>query len=167
MRDPAILRIARDYVTNDTIPCLSTPEGRGPIDLAAYRDVVLERFGNPAIQDTNQRVAMDAYSKIPGFIVPTIRERLEKNASIASVAMLPALFLAFLQRWHRGEIPYTYNDQAMDPASAHAICDSSDPVDAFCRDPVLWGPLAGDARLTKELRAARERVAAFVREHTP
>ena len=40
---------------------------------------------------------MDAYSKIPGFIVPTIRERLEKNASIASVSMLPALFLAFLQ----------------------------------------------------------------------
>ena len=26
-------------------------------------------------------------------------ERLAKNASIASVAMLPALFLAFLQRW--------------------------------------------------------------------
>jgi D-arabinitol 4-dehydrogenase len=164
-RDPAIRRIAREYVTNDAIPCLSTPERPGPIDLAAYRDVVLERFGNPAIQDTNQRVAMDAYSKIPGFIVPTIRERLQKNTSIASVSMLPALFLAFLQRWHRGEIPYTYNDQAMDLKSAHAICESSDPVEAFCRDPILWGPLAGDARLTKEIRAAGERVAVFVQEH--
>jgi len=44
---------------------------------------------------------MDAYSKIPGFMAPTVRERLADNASIASVAMLPALFLAFLQRWHR------------------------------------------------------------------
>jgi len=59
---------------------------------------------------------MDAYSKIPGFMAPTVRERLADNASIASVAMLPALFLAFLQRWHRNELPYIYHDQAMDPA---------------------------------------------------
>jgi D-arabinitol 4-dehydrogenase len=108
---------------------------------------------------------MDGYSKIAGFIAPTVRERLAQNASIASVAMLPALFLAFLQRWHRGEIPYTYQDQAMDPAAAHAICESSDPVDAFCRDPILWGPLARDPRLVREVRAAEKRVAAFVQEH--
>jgi len=164
-RDPVIRQIAWDYVTLDAIPCLSTPEHPSPIDLAAYRDVVLERFGNPAIHDSNQRVAMDGYSKIPGFMAPTVRERLWKGAPIASVAMLPALFLAFLQRWHRGQIPYTYHDQAMDPGAAHAICDSADPVDAFCRDKVLWGPLAGDARLVREIRAASERVARFVQEH--
>ena len=163
--DPAIWQIAWDYVTNDAIPCLSTPEHPSPIDLAAYRDVVLERFGNPAIRDSNQRVAMDAYSKIPGFMAPTVRERLTQNASIAGVAMLPALFLAFLQRWHRDEIPYTYNDQAMDPCAAHAICDSRDPVEAFCRDTVLWGPLAGDPGLVGGIRAASERVSTFVREH--
>jgi len=163
--DPSIRQIAWDYVTNDAIPCLSTPERPSPIDLAAYRDVVLERFGNPAIRDSNQRVAMDGYSKIPGFMAPTVRERLASGASIASVAMLPALFLAFLQRWHRGEIPYTYNDQAMDPAAAHAICDAADPVGAFCRDKVLWGPLAGDARFVQEMRTASERVARFVQAH--
>ena len=163
--DPAVRRIAYDYVTDDVIPCLSSAEHPGPIDLAAYRDVVLDRFGNPAIRDSNQRVAMDGYSKIPGFIAPTVRERLGQNASIASVAMLPALFLAFLQCWHRREIPYTYHDQAMDPAAAHAICEASDPVEAFCRDPVLWGPLAGDPRLVREVRAAGERVATFVQQH--
>ena len=65
---------------------------------------MLDRFGNPAIRDTNQRVAMDGFSKIPGFIAPTLRERLARGESIASIAMLPALFLAFLQRWHRGEL---------------------------------------------------------------
>jgi D-arabinitol 4-dehydrogenase len=108
---------------------------------------------------------MDAYAKIPGFIAPTIRERLASDASMASVAMLPALFLAFLQRWHRGEIPYTYQDQAMDAKAAHAICESSDPVGAFCRDTVLWGPLAGDPRLVREVRGAGDRVAAFIRDH--
>ena len=164
-RDPAIRRIAWDYVTNDAIPCLSTPQHPSPIDLTAYRDVVLERFGNPAIQDSNQRVAMDGYSKIPGFIVPTVRERLRVKASLAGVSMLPALFLAFLQRWHRNELPYAYHDQAMDPAAAHAICEANDPVDTFCRDTVLWGPLAGDPHLLGAMRSASQRVAAFVREH--
>ena len=145
--DPVIRRMAHDYVTDDVIPVLDTPEKPCPIDLAAYRDVVLDRFSNPAIEDTNQRVAMDGFSKIPGFIAPTFRERLARGESIDSVAMLPALFLAYLLRWHAGRIPYTYQDQAMDPALAHAMCASADPVAALCADVPLWGPLAGDARL--------------------
>ncbi|MFT3953498.1 MAG: mannitol dehydrogenase family protein [Piscinibacter sp.] len=161
--DAEIRQLAFDYVTDDTIPCLHSAAKPSPIDLPRYRDIVLDRFGNPAIRDTNQRVAMDGYSKIPGFIVPTIRERLAADATIASVAMLPALFLAYLQRWHRGQIPYTYQDQAMDPAAAHAICESADPVAAFAADRVLFGTLAGDPRLVAALRAASVRVADFVR----
>ena len=164
-QDPAIRRLAYDYVTDDTIPVLDTPEHPCPIDLPKYRDVVLDRFANPAIQDTNQRVAMDGFSKIPGFIAPTLRERLARGEGIASVAMLPALFLAYLQRWHQGRIPYTYQDQAMDPAAAHAICSAADPVAAFCADAVLWGDLAADARLVDALRLASARVERFVAEH--
>ena len=163
--DAVIRRIAYDYVTDDTIPVLDTPENPSPLDLRAYRDVVLDRFGNPAICDTNQRVAMDGYSKIPGFIVPTIRERLARGESIASVIMLPALFLAYLQRWHEGKIAYTYQDQAMDPVAAHAICEAADPVAAFAADPVLWGPLASTPRLLDALRVGYARVQLFVQNH--
>jgi D-arabinitol 4-dehydrogenase len=163
--DPVIRQMAFDYVTDDVIPVLDTPEKPCPLNLPQYRDVVLDRFGNPAIRDTNQRVAMDGFSKIPGFIAPTFRERLARNESIASVAMLPALFLAYLQVWHRGGIAYTYQDQAMDPAVAHAICEAADPVAAFCADEPLWGNLAGDARLVEAVRAASVRVAGFVAGH--
>jgi D-arabinitol 4-dehydrogenase len=162
--DARIRQFAYDYATDDAIPALNRPTNPSPIDLPAYRDAVLQRFGNSAIEDTNQRVAMDGFSKIPGFIAPTIDERLGRNESIASVAMLPALFLAYLERWHEGKIAYTYQDQAMNPAVAHAICEATDPVDAFCRDAVLWGPLAGDVRLIAAMRAARERVEIFVQE---
>ena len=163
-RHPAIRRMAYDYVTDDVIPVLDTPEHPSPIDLARYRDVVLERFGNPAIADTNQRVAMDGFSKIPGFIVPTVRERLAAGASIGSVAMLPALFLAYLQRWHCGQIHYPYQDQAMDPTQAHAICEAHDPVAAFAANATLWGDLAGDPRLQAALRDASRRVHHFIEE---
>jgi len=158
---PAVRQMAFDYVTDDVIPCLSRPGEPSPVDLPRYRDVVLERFSNPAIRDTNQRVAADGFSKIPGFIAPTVRERLAAGAGIDSVAMLPALFLAFLQRWHRGELAYTYQDQGMDPAVAHAICDAADPVAAFCADAGLWGDLAGDARLLSAVRRGADRVALF------
>ncbi len=159
--DPVIRKMAHDYVTDDAIPVLSP----SPLDLAKYRDVVLDRFGNPAIADTNQRVAMDAFSKIPGMIAPTIRDNLARGRRFDSVAMLPALFLAYLQVWHRGGIAYTYQDQAMDPAVAHAICEAADPVAAYAADPVLWGDMAGDARLVEALRAAFTRVTQFVAAH--
>ena len=165
-QDPVIRRLAFDYVTDDVIPVLDTPERPCPLNLPRYRDVVLDRFANPAICDTNQRVAMDGFSKMPGFIAPTIRQRLAAGATIDSVAMLPALFLAYLQRWHAGKIPYTYQDQAMDPAVAHAMCEANDPVAAFCADVPLWGDLAGDPRLVDAIRRAGERVVRFVTAHT-
>ena len=159
--DPVIRQFAYDYVTDDVIPVLSPC----PLNLENYRDVVLDRFGNPAIRDTNQRVAMDGFSKIPGFIAPTFRERLARNESIDSVSILPALFLAYLERWHKGQIAYEYQDQAMDPAVAHAMCEAADPVAAFCADTVLWGELANDPRLVGAIRKAYQRVNDFVKAH--
>jgi D-arabinitol 4-dehydrogenase len=160
--DPAIRRLAHDYVTDDAMPCLDTPEHPCPIDLAAYRDVVLDRFSSPYLLDTNQRVAMDGFSKIPGFIVPTLRECLARGASIAGTAMLPALFFNFLGRWHRGELAYEYQDGVMDRSSAHAFFAAADPLLAFCTDPVLWGPLAGQPALVAAIRAADMRVQHFI-----
>jgi D-arabinitol 4-dehydrogenase len=154
--DPDIVRIAHDYVTDDVIPVL-TPS---PIDLPTYRDAVLERFANPAIQDTNQRVAADGYSKIPGFLVPTFQQRLAGGDTVDSVAMLPALFLLFLRHWAEGRLDYAYQDQAMDEAAARLVLADPDPVRAFSESRLLWGELAGDARVRAALDAAYQRVLA-------
>ena len=154
-RNEKIRSIAHDYVTNDVIPCLTQPDQHTPIALPAYRDVVLDRFANDAIADTNQRVAADGFAKIPGFILPTIRERLARNESIHAVARLPALFLAFLQRWHHGRLPFTYNDQAMVTDTAHAICESQDPLIKFVADTSLWGDLAGNSALLHAIAMAQ------------
>jgi len=151
------------YVTDAVIPCLDGAGRRSPIDLAAYRDIVLERFGNPHILDTNQRVAMDGFSKIPGFVLPTIRECIAGGSSLAAVAVLPALFFTFLERWHRGTLPYRYEDGVMNPQSAHAIFAAQDPLKAFCDDAVLWGELAANAALVAGVRDAHRRVELWLR----
>ncbi|MDE2299556.1 MAG: mannitol dehydrogenase family protein, partial [Burkholderiales bacterium] len=163
---PAIRKMAFDYVSDDVIPSLHASLDPYPLDLAAYRDVVLDRFSNPHLRDTNQRVAADGYAKIPGFLWPTLRECLARGASIAATAKLPALFFEFLGRWHRGELPFEYQDQGMDAAGAHALFAADDPLGAFSRDRVLWGPLAGNEQLAGALRAAHREVQAFLKEHT-
>jgi D-arabinitol 4-dehydrogenase len=59
-------------------------------------------------------------------------------------------------------LPTPYQDQAMDPAVAHAICEAADPVRAFCGDTMLWGKTAGDERLIAAMRAAMGRVEHFL-----
>lgn len=152
-----IRQFAFDYITRDVIPCLSP----SPIDLERYRDVVIERFSNPHVKDTNQRVTADGFSKIPGFIAPTLHELHARGASLDSTAVLPALFFRFLLRWHHGTLPYAYQDSVMDEATAHAFFEAADPVAEFCANRVLWGALAGDAVLLAAVRAAVARVEAW------
>jgi D-arabinitol 4-dehydrogenase len=146
----AIRQMAYDYVTQDVIPCL-TPS---PIDLADYRDRVLERFGNPDIRDTNQRVAADGFSKIPGFIVPTLLECAQRGERPRATLMLPALFFVFLLRWHQGRLPYDYQDGMLDAPAAHRLFATDDPLAAYAADATLFGALAHDAEFAQLLRQA-------------
>ncbi|PMS17408.1 D-arabinitol 4-dehydrogenase [Trinickia dabaoshanensis] len=156
--DPDVRRFAHEYVTQDVIPCL-TPS---PLDLARYRDVVLDRFSNPYIQDTNQRVAADGFSKIPGFIAPTLVESFSRNAQPNATAILPALFFRFLDQWHKGALPYAYQDGLLDEAAVRAWFDTPEPLARFCASRALWGSLADDARLERVIQAALERVDAWL-----
>ncbi|HEY9103542.1 D-arabinitol 4-dehydrogenase [Chitinimonas sp.] len=159
---PAIRQLAYDYVTDDVIPCL-TPS---PLDLAQYRDTVLDRFGNPNIQDSNQRVAADGYSKLPGFIAPTLQECYRLGREPRSTAVLPALFFLFLQRWAKGELPYTYQDGIQDPAATRTMLAAADPVAAYAADPALWGELAGKPAFIALLRERIDHMASWVQQHT-
>jgi D-arabinitol 4-dehydrogenase len=159
MAVPAIRQMALEY-TDDVMPCLDTPDHPSPIDLAKYRDVVFERFGNPHVRDTNSRVAADGYTKISGFVLPTIRERLEKGQSIAAVARLPVLLLAVLERWHTGSLPFAYRDQVMDPARGHAVCAAAEPLRAFVGERSLWAEWTDNETLYRALKAAQVQVRA-------
>ena len=132
-----IYQIADRYVTEDVIPCL----GDNGIDLPTYRDVVLKRFTNPHIQDTNQRVAADGFSKIPAMIAPTLRECYQRGARPNATAMLPALFYVFMEQWHHGKLPYEYQDGILDAPAVHAMFQSADPVAVYASDKALFGDL--------------------------
>ena len=153
-RTESISQMAYDYVTEDVIPSL-TPS---PLNLEDYRDVVLERFSNPHIQDTNQRVAADGFSKIPGFITPTLQECYQRGQVPRATAMLPALFFVYMQQWHQNRLPYEYQDGILDPAAVYSMFNSSDPVAIFATDEKLFAQLAGKAEFIDLMRQSVARV---------
>lgn len=136
-----IYQMAWRYVTENVIPCL-TPS---PLDLAEYRDVVLARFSNPYIKDTNQRVAADGLSKIPGFITPTLIESYKKGIIPQATAVLPALFFVFFESWAKGTLPYAYQDGVLDEQQHKKMMLSSDALTQFITNPTLFGELAQSA----------------------
>ncbi len=148
--DPAIRRLAWAYATEDVIPVLEP----SPVDLAAYRDSVLERFTNPAIRDTIARVASDSFAKIPGFVAPTIVDRLRRGESLNGVAALPALFLMFLQHWQAGKISFDYKDSAMDLSSVAKWLLAADPIAEVCASRALWGDAAARQVFVTAVRQA-------------
>ncbi len=154
VQTPDIYKMAYDYITDDVIPNLSP----SVVDLPAYRDMTLYRFGNPNIQDTNQRVAADGFSKIPAQVVPNLKDSYKRGSEPVATAMLPALFFVYLQRWHENKIPYKYQDGIMNKDAVHAMFNETDPLAVYCSDKALFGELAGEAKFTKLLRDSVDKV---------
>ena len=154
VRDPRIGALAHGYVTDAVFDCLRP----SPVDLEAYRDAVIARFSSDAVRDTVGRVLADSLAKLPGFIVPTIRERMARGLPLDAVAPLPALYLAFLERRRTGLVQADYRDQACDAAFEQRVLGAADPVGAFCAEPAIWGELAGSGPLTAAVRTAHLRI---------
>ncbi|MDC0610743.1 mannitol dehydrogenase family protein [Vibrio sp.] len=144
----SVYKLAYDYVTQDVIPCL----GDNGIDLENYRDVVLERFTNPHIQDTNQRVAADGLSKIPAMITPTLVECYERGDIPKATAMLPALFFVYMEQWHNGKLPYEYQDGILNADAVHQMYQSDDPIHQYATDHALFSHLADKPEFESLLR---------------
>jgi fructuronate reductase len=87
------------------------PDGLG--DLAEYRDALLERFSNPALEHKTWQIAMDGSQKLPQRLLGTIRERLAAGKSIR----LSSLGVAGWIRYACGVDEKGRKIEVMDPLS--------------------------------------------------
>lgn len=93
MGDARISQYLRAFLDRDVIPLLAAPTG---MPLAAYRDTVLTRFSNPAVNDQLARITADGASKIPVFLGDTIRAALDRGAGHERLAFLFAAYARYL-----------------------------------------------------------------------
>ena len=93
MADPEfreyIMRLMREEVAPVLLP---VPD----VNLKSYKETLLERFANPEIKDQALRICLDGSDKIPKFILPTIRERIERGSSVRLLSLVVAAWFRFL-----------------------------------------------------------------------
>jgi len=117
LADVHIRRFVRALMDRETGPTLAPVPG---VDLAAYKATLVERFANPAIQDTVARVNKDAPLS---YLLDPIRDRLAAGASVDLLALALAAWM------HRV-----------------AGADGGDPASLFTVR-ALFGDLGEDVRL--------------------
>ncbi|MGU3646511.1 mannitol dehydrogenase family protein [Microbacterium sp. C23T] len=93
MRDERLRELLDVFMETDVIPLLTAPEG---VSLQEYKQLILDRFANPAVGDQLIRIATDGAAKIPVFHTATIRELIEKRADIRREAFLFACYTQYL-----------------------------------------------------------------------
>ncbi|RLP75584.1 mannitol dehydrogenase family protein [Mycetocola tolaasinivorans] len=92
--DPRIVAFLHGFLA-ESRPTLDPVPG---IDLDDYVNTLFERFTNPAIADTLNRLATDAGSRIPTFVLPTIEDNLAAGRDVTFGAALVASWVFQLER---------------------------------------------------------------------
>lgn len=77
----------------DILPILEGPPG---VNLHEYADIVLQRFGNAAIEDQTLRLGHFGSAKIPVFLRATIETLIEEDKDIDGIAFFIVCFARYL-----------------------------------------------------------------------
>jgi fructuronate reductase len=90
--NPELRTLVHEFMTDEAAPTL--PDGAG--DLEAYRDALLERFGNTALRHRTWQIAMDGSQKLPQRLLGTIRDRLARDLPIRRAALGVAAWMRYV-----------------------------------------------------------------------
>lgn len=89
--NPAFQTFVHALMTDEVMPTLDMPG----TDLGAYRDALLTRFVNPALQHRTWQIAMDGSQKLPQRLLGTIRDRLKSGAPIVRLSLGVAAWIRY------------------------------------------------------------------------
>lgn len=92
MGDENYVKLIHGLMTEEVMPTLHM-EG---VDLGSYRDQLLDRFRNPALQHRTWQIAMDGSQKLPQRLLGTIRDRLAANQPIDRLGLGVAAWMRYV-----------------------------------------------------------------------
>lgn len=155
---PAVRDFVHGYMTRMVMPHLARPDG------AAYRDALLARFANPALQHKVHQIASDSSLKIPLRWGPTLQERLAAGLEVEPLAFATAVWFRYLQGTDEQGNDYPIADPR--GAALRALArshqgDAAATVHALLAVTEVWGTdLAHDKRWTSRVTHWLERIQA-------
>jgi len=150
--DPLFAEFILGYMEEEATPTLRPVPG---IDLHAYRTELLHRFSNPAIRDTLARQMVDASERIPKFLLPVLREQLDREGPINRAVLVIAAWSRFLEGADEQGTTIEITDRRRHELQTAARADQRKPG-SFLNLTEVFGDLGQNERFTTAYRQARE-----------
>lgn len=144
--DPDIQAYFRKVQTQEILPYVAAVPGITPPD---YLTLIERRFSNPSIRDTTRRVAFDGSSRHVGFILPVVRDALERGGSITGLALVEALWAHMCAGVRVDGSTIEPNDPHWDSLSEAARRSIADPS-AWLAQTQIYGTLSASAEFAAQ-----------------
>jgi mannitol 2-dehydrogenase len=146
MEDETFVTYLRAFMDTEATPILGAIEG---INLADYKDILLQRFANPNIKDSVGRICSESSAKLPKFLIATIHENLETGGSIEFATLVIAAWCYYSDKgMDRQGHPIEIIDAMSAELHQAAKQTKTDPL-AFIKQESLFGNLIENGRFTK------------------
>jgi mannitol 2-dehydrogenase len=149
-QDELFRRFLLGYMDEEATPTLSPVPG---VDLDDYKHTLIERFSNPEVRDTVARLAAESSDRIPKWVLPVVREQLERGGEIRRSAGIVASWARYAEGVDEQGGPIEVVDRLRDSLVEIAQRQRDDP-DAFLRNREVFGDLIDDERFMTPYRAA-------------
>lgn len=156
MAHPLIRRFLEKVERTEVIPTVPpVPD----TNAETYFDTILQRFSNPAIGDTIERLCFDGSNRQPKFIVPTMASRLESGDDVSGLALGSALWCRYCAGTDEQGQTLAPNDAKHTTLMSVALAARNRPV-TWLEQHDIYGDLGSQAPLvnafTKALNALWE-----------
>lgn len=126
------------YIDEESVPSLKPIPG---VDLNRWVRTVLERFGNPQIQDRLARICEDTSDHIPKFLLPVVCSQLKNGGSVAVAAAIVASWARYAEGVDENGDVIDVKDPLQDVLMAAARRQASRPL-SFVENTTVFGDLA-------------------------
>lgn len=159
MAQPVLRTFIERMMREDIEPTLDMPQAGA---LAAYRQSILRRFENPAMQHRLAQIAWDGSQKLPIRILGTVADALRAGRSLARLAVPIAAWMQFVR------LRASDGVEIVDPLAARLTAlgrqvtgDANHDLPLFFALPgVFPATLVGEPRFTRVLGETYEALAA-------
>ena len=124
LADDLFREYLRRLMDEEVTPLLAPVPG---VDLDEYKATLLTRFANPTIKDQTARICLDGSSKVPKFLLPSLREALAAGGPATLLTLAVAGWFRYLRGEDEQGRPYAIDDPRAAELQALARQGGADP----------------------------------------
>lgn len=148
--DKLLAKYVRNVMDNEITSTLPPVPG---MELESYKTTIIERFANPNIRDTWERICSDGSQKIANQLLPIVRERFAKNQDAKGLILLVAAWFRYLNCKFDNGSAFKLNDPMAERLHKLAVEGGKDPSGLLAVREIFGDDLPKDPRFINQIKA--------------